>query len=401
MRRLRQLLPLTAVLAVLLSGSQIHAAAPALSEWRQQDGNAANSRANLQERALSTANVGALEFDVALALAPDPEPDYPDRCARGWLHIPAVTSTRLFTAYGDDLAAFDTSTGARVWRKPLLLRPNHRERAHVVVAYGSRVFVGVTDCNSESDPSMRLVAFDAASGRMLWQRTGMEGWSTLVAAEGRLVLSGATVYGLGLHVFDPATGTTVWGRYDGCPEGRALVVRRLVITNNCRDGEDGFDPKLEARRLSDGALRWTRPGTWNPERGDLPTAAGRLILGRDGNGELAALDASTGAPLWSAPHSHSSLAVDGSRVYARCGQDLCALSRATGTPLWTRPAATGGIVVANGVVYLADGQVLRASSGHSLGRIWVDGHRLAAVADGRVVALDDTFRAYDLYAPRR
>ena len=115
---------------------------------------------------------------------------------------------------------------------------------------------------------------------------------------------------------------------------------------------------------------------------------------------MAALDAATGTPLWSAPHSDRSLAVDASRVYARCGEDLCALSRTTGARLWTRPGAAGDIVVANGVVYLPEGQMLRASSGASLGRIWVDDHLLVAVAGGRVVALDGALRAFDLYVPQ-
>jgi len=404
MRRLWQLLPLTAALAVVLSGSQIHAAAPIPSEWRQPDGNAAHSRANLAEQTLSTANVGTLEFDVALALAPDPDPENNlDRCARGRQPVPAVTTTRLFTVYGDDFAALDTRTGARVWRQPLLRVLGFREAANVIVAYGSRVFVGISDCTSESDPTMRLVAFDAATGRQLWERTELDGWSRMVAAEGRLVVSGVTAAGShAVHVLDPATGATTWDQFQGCDATQALVVRRLVIMSHCEDQEAAtFEPRLEARRLSDGALRWTRPGTWTPERGDLETAGGRLILGPNGNGELAALDAATGSPLWSAPHSDRSLAVDQYRVYARCGEDLCALSRTTGTQLWTRPAASGDIVVANGVVYLPDGQLLRASSGSSLGRIWTDDHRLVAVAGGRVVALDGAVRAYDLYVPRR
>jgi outer membrane protein assembly factor BamB len=404
MRRLRRLLPLTAALAVVLTGSQIHAAAPIPSEWRQSDGNAAHSRANLQERTLSTANVGTLGFDMALALAPDPDPENNlDRCARTRQPVPAVSSTRLFTVYGDDFAALDTRTGARVWRQPLLRVVGLREAANVIVAYGSRVFVGVSDCTSESDPTMRVVAFDAATGRKLWQRTGLDGWSHLVAAEGRLVVSGATAAGSqAVHVLDAATGATTWDQYHGCYIRQAVVVRRLVIMSHCEDQEAGtFEPRLEARRVSDGALRWTRPGTWTPERGDLETTEGRLILGTDANGALTALDAGTGTPLWTAPQSSGSLAVDQYRVYARCGQDLCALSRTTGAQLWTRPAATGDIVVANGVVYLPDGELLRASSGASLGRIWADGHRLVAVANGRVVALDEALRAYDLYAPGR
>ena len=332
---------------------------------------------------------------MALALAPDPDPENNlDRCARGRQPLPAVAGTRLFTASGDDLAALDTRTGARVWRQRLL-GVGAREAANVIVAYGTRVFVGVTDCTSESDPTMRLLAFNAANGRKLWQRTELDGWSRVVAAEGRLVVSGATAAGShAVHVLDPATGATTWDQYHGCSTGQALVVRRLLVMSHCEDPDaPGFAPRLEARRVSDGALRWTRPGTWDPERGDRETAQGRLILATDGNGALTALAPATGTPLWSAPHSNGSLAVDGSRVYARCGEDLCALSRTTGAQLWTRPAPTAGsIVVANGVVYLPDGQLLDASTGDDLGRIWADGHRLAAVAGGRVVALDEALR---------
>ena len=275
MRRLRRLLPLTAALAVVLTGSQIHAAAPIPSEWPQTDGNAAHSRANLQERTLSTTNVGALEFDVALALAPDRDPENNlDRCWRDRLPVPAVTSTRLFTTYGSDFAALDTRTGARVWRQRLL-PPLTRDTAHVVVAYGSRVFVGVTECGSESDPTMQLVAFDAATGRKLWERTELDGWSQMVAAEGRLVVSGATAAGThAVHVLDPATGATVWDQYHGCGTGQALVVRRMVIMSHCDDNDEvGFEPRWRRDESPTGrcagpgrAPGTPNAGTWRPRR---------------------------------------------------------------------------------------------------------------------------------------
>lgn len=392
-RPLLRIIPLAALL-VGLAASSLQAATAPPSEWRQPDADAAHSRANPNERALSPTTVLSVVFDLAIALPPNPDPlNNLELCQHQQHPTPAITATRLFTAYDNAVAQFDTVTGARLWRQQVREIPDH-EATHLVLSHGSRVFAAMTDCSSASDPVMRLAAFDAATGQRLWEQRGFEGWADVVAAERRLVVSGTTVYGKGVHVLDATTGATIWSRHTlGCIDD-ALVVRRAVITGVCDEDLSA----LQARRHSDGSLLWSRPGAWSPERGDQSGYDGQLVLAVSPSGRLAALDAATGATRWSTSLATQSVAVDAYRVYARCGEAVCALSRSNGALLWTGPAVPGDVAVANGVVYLADGQVLRASTGALLGRLWFDDHHLVAVAGGHVVASDADWRVFDLYA---
>ena len=121
MRRLRRLLPLTAALAVVLTGSQIHAAAPTPASGASPTGTprtaeptwpSGHCRPPTSACSSSTCrwrwHRTRTRRTTSTAVRADGSP------------FPAVTSTRLFTAYGDDFAALDTRTGARVWRQHLL-----------------------------------------------------------------------------------------------------------------------------------------------------------------------------------------------------------------------------------------------------------------------------------------
>lgn len=394
-RALLKAMPVVGLL-VALTASQLQAAVTPPSEWRQPDADAAHSRANIGERVLSPATVGGLTFDLAIAVAPDLQPDLEWSCQGSHPPRPAVTGTRLFTSYGDGVAAFDTDTGARVWHTTLI-GPMTPDAVHVVALHAGRVLVGLSDCVSQSDPSMRVVALDPTSGSVLWtSQADLQGWSTVAAAEHVLVTSGTTVYGEGVHALSTDTGARLWDLESSfCPSDLALVVRRSAIVNTC--AEDNTDQVLQARGLHDGAVRWSRPGAWVVERGDSAGPAGQVILAVGATGRLTALDAATGATRWSTAAADHSLAVDAYRVYARCGDSVCALARGNGALLWSQPAPAGDVVVANGVLYQPDGQLRRAGTGALLGRVWSDGHQLLAVADGRVVALDASRRVLDLY----
>jgi outer membrane protein assembly factor BamB len=390
--------------ATVVCGTPVDAT-DAPSEWPQTEANAARSGTNVREDQINRWNVASLTVDRTIELAPVPPgaPDL-DHCQLGVVPDPAVTATRMFSVDGEDLTSFDTSTGARRWVRPLPRPNDFRDAAHVIVAHGGRVFVGVTDCTSESDPNMRLVAFDAGSGKQLWSTTGPDfartfaGWSTVVASEGRLVVLGANVEGQRLFVLDAATGTTRWSRsFANCLDhGPALVVRRSVIVSTCVEEPAG--QALDALRLSDGTTVWSRPGRWTPERGDSASRYGRILLATDATGQLVAMDPATGKTRWArSVGGGNSLAVDATRVYARCGDVVCALSRIDGRRLWARAVQADKAAVANDVLYLGNGIALRAASGRVLDRLWSDGHRLVAVADGRVFALAASRQAFDLF----
>ena len=85
---------------------------------------------------------------------------------------------------------------------------------------------------------------------------------------------------------------------------------------------------------------------------------------------LCALNASTGAKLWSSPAGGSSPAVANGVVYAGCGAHVYALNASTGAKLWSYPIGGYSPAVANGVVYIGTGDgreyALNASTGAKL-----------------------------------
>jgi outer membrane protein assembly factor BamB len=384
---------------IIVLGSIALSVPAVASEWAQSDYNAAHSRANLDEAILKPSNVANLRFDLAIGLPPRRDDIFV--CEPDFVPDPAVTANRLYTAYGADLAAFNTTNGRRLWRVPLE-RPGRRELAHTIIVRDGRVYVGMSDCESQSDPVMVLIAFDAATGHQLWSSgafVGFPGFSSVVATGSYLVVSGSTGGGGGeqLFVVNAATGAFVW-QYEQtlrC-EQNALVVRRAVILRDCGD-EDAIPPTLKGLRIGDGSVLWSRTGAWSAERGDDPGPAGRLLLAIDPAGRLTALTPRGGQIRWAKDVDGGSLAVDSDRVYASCNGELCALSREDGSLLWSRATPAGELAVAGKVLYLGSGEMFRARTGTRLGRVWNDEHDLVGVAGGKVVALGG-IRAIDLYA---
>lgn len=156
----------------------------------------------------------------------------------------------------------------------------------------------------------------------------------------------------------------------------------------------GFNPHehvLSPRDVEHVGRAWsyrTGGGVFNS-----PAVAGGVVYASSADGQLYALDAATGARLWSTPGYYSP-AVAGGRVYAGCAGGWCAFAAATGALLWSYDNGYYGgsdPTVAGGVVYLGlSGGPLALSAATGAIR-WVAGGgdpliitSSPAVADGMV-----------------
>lgn len=256
-----------------------------------------------------------------------------------------------------------------------------RLNAAPVVA-GGRIFT------IDIEASVR--AFDAASGRLLWQtQVRMPKRGTRAAFGGGVSADDARVYaatGYGIAAaFDAATGKMLWEKTLGQPLRGApsLAGDRLFFISQ--------DNQLHAVAASDGDLLWTVSGTVEIA-GILGAAAPAVALDTVvvgfSSGELNALRAENGRTVWQDQLARTGRStamaaladIDGSPVIDRGrvfaighGGRMVALELATGTRVWERnfaglwkPWAAGEFLY----VVTVDGEVLCITRGEGKLR-WV------------------------------
>jgi outer membrane protein assembly factor BamB len=246
----------------------------------------------------------------------------------------------------DRLVAFDAATGDVLWRSPVLTRPNGGTAAGRCPAVdGSSVFVGL---------SGGVKAFETAGGTELWSRTDLPVDLSGTYDPTSPVVADGVVYvaprGNDRHMaLDASTGATVWGP---APIGyRTLQPPRVAggyLLAPTYQGES-----QAAARATDGAFAWVTGD--NNNYFPVATVDGSLAyVARQVNGgdhRVEARSLSTGAIQWSytlpSDLSISSLALSGGSLFvaAPClnycglsGSKLIALDAATGAPAWTQAA---------------------------------------------------------------
>lgn len=183
------------------------------------------------------------------------------------------------------VAAFDVATGEELWRAP---EPNHLDAAAIeqkrlVGSWCTPIVarVGERDLVITTQPT-RVVAYDAADGRIVWWCKG------LAASRGDLAYSSPTLAGDVCVVVGGYMGPVLGVRIDG--EGDVTETHRVFHhaeqLSNCGSGVhlDGhvLFPDLSGILwcvdAKTGAIEWKeralRGGTW----GSLVHAAGRLYL---------------------------------------------------------------------------------------------------------------------------
>ena len=249
----------------------------------------ARTPCTIYRRAKSLAPLG--EFSIGAGVASD----------RPALAPPVVAAGRVFTIDTRHVvSAFEARTGERIWRVDLAANEEDDDVEPGGIAYeGGRVFV--------TTGFGKVFALDAATGKQVWRRT----------------------IGLPLHAPPAAAAGRVF----------VITVENQLRALHATDGGDAWPPYqalAEVARLLGGAS---------------PAVEGGIIVAPFSSGELVAIRADSGHPLWAdslAPSRRtdeiSALAqirarpvIDQGRVYAiSAGGILAAFDIRTGQRLWDR-----------------------------------------------------------------
>lgn len=364
------------------------AAVGALAQWTQEGQSSGKGYANQEESILSRGNVAGL-------------------------------SVKWQRQFGQFYASEITQSGAHLLACSNLTRSSSMFPA-TGVSQWDRV-VGVSDCETPASaggrtylssytlsPNFRNVvsAVDTATGTPLWEQD-------LPAGSDKLGLSAPATDGTRVYLAShrgqilavgAANGQLAWqvttpvGVYHNAP---ALLGGRVFVSAR----EPGLTPPRGSLRALDAA---TGAPLWSVETGnesiEYPAMAfGQVVVVHDNAGVIRAFDAANGQPKWSHPmggYIGHTLAGTGNTVYAVRYTQLKAIDATTGAVLWTRTlpkkhTAISNPVWANGLVYVVGEDTLsqeavltfNARNGKpvSTTRVNLTGsYARLSVADGRV-----------------
>ena len=270
--------------------------------------------------------------------------------AGGTLFMPLRVDTH--TNYFPYLLAMNAKTGTTLWKRPL------DEAALDFSPAVARDMVYITTPReTELGRAGSLYAFDAKTGTQLWRKTGTAQASPVVA-DGLVFVAGGEQGGpYSLVAYDATTGAVRWRVPVGFvgQETTAAVAggRVFIVTQGT----------VFAFAEQTGAPLWRRvvPG----ESSGAPTVASGLVLVGGYRG-LHALDATTGAPVWSflsvtgLHFVQGRVAVARGAVYVDIDNQLDALTLADGAYRWQRTivsnpnaAVEASPAVANAVIYVS------------------------------------------------
>jgi outer membrane protein assembly factor BamB len=209
-----------------------------------------------------------------------------------------------------------------------------------------------------------IVAFDAASGVVLWRRptcSGAVGHLDVPAYSGDnlWLIETASAGDHILTMMDPASGVTTCRAYPGGGDASLTAARGMVyVAYESDNTSQGAAGAIDAIRATDGTILWTARlvGTWPNQ----PALANGKIFETTQGGLCYRLDARTGKIDWVRylDADIRGATVSDGRVYVtgEFGLDTTtwALSAKTGRTVWTSPAvvsATGLLVVDRGRVF--------------------------------------------------
>jgi len=128
---------------------------------------------------------------------------------------------------------------------------------------------------------------------------------------------------------DATTGAVRWNRtWPDAPEVEGVVDGRVLLVE---------DANLTARDVDTGDVAWTQtlPATQSYEVEEVAVRDGVVYAASDAGGTQSIVAvAADGEQLWSAPTDDTSFRVHGDAVYVASGSEVAALDRQNGTADW-------------------------------------------------------------------
>jgi hypothetical protein len=383
-----------AALATPASATVHRAVAPG-SAWAQTNGDAAQSRDNLNEHTLTVATVHRLQFRRSHT-APPTSPF--DPCFNDPVTAPVLVGGFVYAIVTNVLTKINAATGHVVWR--VTPDPQGITFYTSLSVSNGLVVVGGADCISQSDPNGSVRAFRVTNGSQAWSVNMGPGFGSSVVSQGFVVFEGETVAsGTQVTVRRLSNGSLVWThKYDNdcILQVDPVVVDALVVHQACTKTNRVV---LGADRLATGKRVWTRYKNWVPVAGDQASTAGTHLFVTDPKGtSVRELVAGNGSDGYTLADAERLLAIGPQRVFATCSGGVCGYALGSGAQQWSeseflpQPLAA----VAGGVLYLGDGTVLRANTGGQLKFLWSGDASWLAVGNGRIAVVADP-RVLDLY----
>jgi outer membrane protein assembly factor BamB len=227
----------------------------------------------------------------------------------------------VFVNAGDDIEAYRADTGALAWRQHL----QEVAFAGAPVATGGAVYIGYGQGGG------RMLAFRANDGQPLWSVNTVDGFDAPAVDDHHVYVAGACA---NVAALDRASGQQVWLRRTGCSGGGsvtpALSGDRLWVPELDYQPSGDSDPPI--LNTADGSLV-------SRFKGGRPVFQDGLAV-LPGDGEVRAVDATSGKDVWRFAKSFSSPIGIGHDLYGIGGEDfdprkLVALDSETGKSIWS------------------------------------------------------------------
>ncbi|MBA8792559.1 outer membrane protein assembly factor BamB [Friedmanniella endophytica] len=238
----------------------------------------------------------------------------------GSAYAPAIGGSTLVVTSGAVLTARDLGTGARRWQRDLRGAQQYGGLGQPVVD-GARVFVPVTRYDAGATSfGYAVVALDLATGTTLW--------STTLASDSGLAVSGGRVYaatGTGkLAALSASAGNLLWVTQSPAESlGDPVVAEGYVLAGSHVSSGPGYGVKpvgVVAFDASTGAVRWTFSSGLQQGDASRPAVADGSVFVAVNGGEFEdyesaawyGLNLTTGLPRWyaSPPLSGQSVPTD-------------------------------------------------------------------------------------------
>jgi outer membrane protein assembly factor BamB len=356
--------------AAVASASQVAAAAPI--NWGQDGFNKADSGYNAFETAIITSTAGSLNYQWSIV-----SPLVAGSC--GQQLPPIVDNGHLALSDQGGFAVYDAVTGAKqwTWRTPF---PTS-DFAPKLAATGNTLIAVSTDCQSQSDPSSVIRAFNLTTGAPIWQVSPFAApVFTFVIDGGVLAVAGGDIEGSQVAGYSMTTGAQLWAHDDADAAVAVDAGGRMLVTKADFSGSYAIN-------VATGTVAWTTANQWNAVSASQD---GTRIVATTPGGDVVYVNAATGAPVWSKPGLAGEMSTDATHVYVSRGANVKALNTSNGATAWSVDTGNDALrpVVAGGVVYVPvvslSMRMLSAATGANLDdqMFYTDVHGHAVVVNG-------------------